>query len=87
MPQLSISPSGEITAIYSDELVELIEQGKATITRVSDVEPGSILNRHGWIAIMRESSNPIAYRPTLGPFKTRAEALAAEVAYLENKLF
>ena len=83
----AIEPDGTIVSIYSDALVDLIDQGTAQITRASHVEPAPSGN---WLADMSpiirqyglECDNPI-----LGPFKLREEALRAEILYLEQKLF
>jgi len=76
--KLTIHSGGAIRFIYADALVPLLALGTATVERASHVEPapmpdGSI----GWSATI------IADGEVLGPFPTRAEALAAEVAYLE----
>ena len=78
MSKLAISPYGEITAIWSDDLVSLVQQGNATIERVSDVEPTHYAQ---WVVKMRDGH--VIPRA----FAHRSEALAAEVAYLEKQLF
>jgi len=75
--KLLIKADGEITAIYSDALAEFFAEGKAETTRASHVEPSP---DGGWTAAMVDG-------PTLGPFRLRSEALAAEMAYLEQSLF
>ena len=71
---LVVEPTGRVRAIYSEEIA-LATLGRATITRASTVEP----DRDGrWHADLRPSRGPV-----LGPFETRSEALAAEVAWLE----
>ena len=70
--------NGKVTAIYSDDLADLA--GKAAhveIRRASAVEPTP---DGQWAATMNDKT-------VLGPFRLRSEALAAEVAYLESKLF
>ena len=52
MLKLLIEPTGEITAIYSDQLADLADQGHATIKRASNVEPDP---RGGWTATMLET--------------------------------
>lgn len=67
--------------IYSDEHAGLFAgQGQPQITRASHVEPDP--NGDGWIADMAPVGGPI-----LGPFPTRAMALAAETCWLEAKMF
>lgn len=80
--RLSIDQSGVIEAIYSDDLAGLCELGAATITRASNVEPYAREDwaAGGWAATM-------ANGVVLGPYRLRSEALAAEVAYLEARLF
>lgn len=81
---ITINPDGTIRFIHNDDLTDLIEQGEARITRASHVEPGS----GGWYADMSPSLAPGLTPPMsewmLGPFRTRGEALAAEVAWLET---
>jgi hypothetical protein len=77
---------GHATFVYDDALAELLTEGDATIERVSHVEPydgsggDAFAARHAglwWTADMSPVDGPV-----LGPFKTRAEALAAERAWL-----
>jgi hypothetical protein len=84
--KLSISRDGTITAIYSDSLAPLIEgAANVAITRASNVEPDQFGQ---WWATMHASANDrINPGRVFGPFKLRSEALAAEVAYLEARLF
>jgi hypothetical protein len=83
--KLAIETDGTITAIYDDELADLVALGNGSIRRVSDVEPDTL---GGWTAFIR-SNEPAGgpYSQALGSFRLRSEALAAEVAYLETKLF
>ncbi len=75
--QLLISPTGYVACIYSEDL-NLLSLGQLAIGRASHVEP----NSHGhWQADL----SPVA-GPLLGPFQLRSEALAAEVAWLEQNL-
>lgn len=78
----------EITALYSDDLREL---GNALhVERASDVEWDD--EAQGWYATihcdrgdwmpMRKAFAPVI----LGPFTTREEALAAEVAHIQSLL-
>ena len=72
--QLVVAPDGELRAIY-DEAIPLGSLGRPRIERASHVEP----DRDGrWHADL----GPV-FGPVLGPFATRSEALAAEVAWLE----
>ncbi len=79
--KLAIETDGTITAIYDDELLDLVALGHATITRVSSVEPIFPDERPVvWQATMTDGT-------VLPGYTQRADALAAEVAYLEIKLF
>jgi hypothetical protein len=71
-----IDADGSLMAIYDDELAGLLDEGTATITRASNVEPDAA---GYWVATMADGA-------VLPACKLRAEALAAEVAYLERKL-
>jgi hypothetical protein len=74
---LLISSGGEVRCIYG-EAIPLQELGALSIQRASHVEP----NASGqWIADLSPVSGPV-----LGPFTLRSEALAAEVAWLEQHL-
>jgi hypothetical protein len=77
---------GHLQFVYSDDLAVLCDTGATTVVRVSHVEPydGSggtaFAAKHAgswWTADMSPVDGPV-----LGPFKTRAEALAAERAWL-----
>jgi hypothetical protein len=69
---------GKLTMIYHDVHAGLLAQGKASITRASNVEPTT--DGKGWQATMSDG--------TVLPATTlRQDALAAEVEYLERKLF
>jgi len=68
-----ISKTGQLRFIYSDDLLGLVEQGSAVVRRASHVEPCV----GGWSADMSPVDGP-----TLGPFKTRSEALQHEVEWL-----
>ena len=72
--QLVVAPDGRVRAIYG-EAIPLAALGRPRITRASTGEP----DRDGrWHADLWP-----AFGPVLGPFATRSEALAAEVAWLE----
>lgn len=69
---------GVIKAIYSDELATVLKAsglGDFTVQRASHVEPCGTQ----WTADMKPVNGPV-----LGPFDTRAEALAAETAWIEK---
>lgn len=71
---LVITPLGEVRCIYS-EAIDLRQFGIPDIRRASHVEP----NADGrWLADLAPVGGPV-----LGPFDLRADALAAEVAWLE----
>ena len=72
---------GTAGALYADALAPLFTHlGHAATRRASDVEPDGA----GWTATIRAwvPGGSLAF----GPYATRAEALAAEVAYLERVL-
>lgn len=66
--------NGKAVFVYDDELVELLHEGTATVTRASHVEPAADLT---WTADMRPSGGPM-----LTGFGTRSEALEAERQWL-----
>ena len=72
---LIVTPNGQLRHIYDDNL-DLTELGRATISRASFVEPDVFGH---WLADLSPVHGPI-----LGPFVKRAEALAAEVDWLEQ---
>ena len=72
---------GTVQFVYSDELATVFNGEQQETKRASHVEPVAYGNGCGWVADMKPSEGPV-----LGPFKTRAEALAAERAWLrENR--
>jgi len=73
--RLSIE-DGSVRFIYSDELCDLLREGEAEIKRASHVEPCGAM----WTADMSPSCGPL-----LGPFRTRGEALQAEVEWLKTE--
>jgi hypothetical protein len=76
--KLLVRPDGTVRAIY-DESIDLAVLGTPTITRASHVEP----DRDGrW----RTDLTPVG-GPVLGPYGRRSEALEAEHAWLERRLF
>lgn len=70
-----IPPQGNARALYHDD-VTLSKLGRVKLLRASHVEPDEP-NR--WWADLSPVSGP-----RLGPFEKRGEALAAEVAWLEE---
>jgi hypothetical protein len=76
MMELVVSPTGEITTLYT-EVLDLAALGALNIARASQVEPDE--QGRWWAHIING--------PTLGPFVRRSEALAAEVEWLiRNRL-
>jgi hypothetical protein len=71
--QLIIAPGGQTRCIYGEE-IDLAQLGDLSIRRGSHVEPDS---QGRWLCDLSPVSGP-----ALGPFTTRSEALAAEVAWL-----
>ena len=74
-----IDARGHTVAIYGDRLRSVFNAiGTPVIMRASAVEP----NEHGeWVADLRPVGGPV-----LSPCRNRAEALAAEVAWLDAHL-
>ena len=73
--ELIILPDGQVKCIY-DEALPLSDLGKLSITRASHVEPTSVGQ---WMADL----SPVG-GPQLGPFEKRADALAAEIDWLQT---
>lgn len=87
-----------VRAIYDDALVDVLPKiGDVSVARASRVEPASTVSHgtEGWIADMSPSGGQVLTSDGKGgyyeslppfldgrPFKTRAEALAAERAWL-----
>ena len=73
--EVVVSPSGIARSLFDDRL-DLRPLGAIDIQRGSHVEP----NRDGhWTADLSPVGGPV-----LGPFNKRSEALAAEVAWLQQ---
>ena len=73
--QIVFTPDGDGRCVY-DESIDVSEIGNVTIARGSHVEP----NEEGhWTADLGPVNGPV-----LGPFATRSEALAAEIAWLHE---
>ena len=73
--ELVVSRTGEVRCIYSDS-IPLSQLGKLSISRASHVEPNLVGQ---WCA----DPSP-AGGPSLGPFSKRADAIVAEVRWLEE---
>ncbi len=74
--EIVVSPNGHSRMIFDDQL-DVRSIGSVSITRASHVEP----NHAGqWTADL----SPVDGPTTLGPFDKRSEALAAEVAWLQQ---
>ena len=73
--ELVINSSGDIRCVYGEE-VNLSELGRLSIQRGSHVEP---TEDGQWTADL----SPVQ-GPQLGPFDCRTQALAAEVAWLNQ---
>ena len=73
--QLVIDPAGQIRAIYGEDL-DLATLGRPSLFRASHVEPDG---DGRWHADLR-----LLIGPVLGPFALRSQALAAELAWLEE---
>lgn len=73
--ELLIDPVGIVSAIY-DESIDLRSIGDLSIRRASHVEPDATGR---WTADLSPVDGPL-----LGPFETRSDALAAEVAWLRQ---
>ena len=71
--KLLIAPTGSIRCVYGED-VNLHQLGRLSIQRGSHVEPTA---DGQWTADLSPVNGPL-----LGPFSKRAEALAAEVAWL-----
>lgn len=89
-----IGEDGGVQCIYSDDVAILFETGEAIVARASHVEPHA---RGGWFADMSPVGGPVLGKNgaigdvdvtwnDVEPFKTRAEALAAEVAWLRAEM-
>lgn len=78
---ITIQPNGTMTYIYSDDMLDLMEEGTSTTRRVSHVEPHTSRSSGiRWTADMSPVGGPM-----LGPYRSREDALEAEVRWLEGK--
>ena len=73
--QIVFTPQGDARAIYG-EAIDLAELGAVDVRRASHVEPDGA---GGWSADLSPVGGPV-----LTGFHHRSEALAAEVAWLEQ---
>jgi len=75
----------KLTFIYDDDLVELLDHGRSTVTRAGFVEPDH--GGAGWVVL--PSVSITKGRPgtlALGPFRTHAEAIKAERDFLRAEV-
>jgi len=72
--EIVVATTGELRCVYS-EAINLHELGQLSIRRASHVEPTP--DGRWWADLMPVNG------PILGPFVRRAEALAAELRWLE----
>ena len=72
---LSFDTKGQVRGIYTDDF-PWRELGKPMVQRASHVEPD---DSGFWYADLSLSNGPV-----LGPFARRADAIAAEIAWLEK---
>ena len=75
---ITVQRDGTMKFVYDDRLKGLMQQGHATITRASHVEPTP---DNEWGADMSPVGGPM-----LGPFNTRQEALDAEVEWINHNV-
>ncbi len=77
--KIQVSTNGTLKFIYDDKLKTLLKQGTSSVKRASHVEPSP--DGTSWTSDMRPIQGPI-----LGPFKTRAKALKAEIDWINKNL-
>lgn len=73
--EIIIEATGNVRMIY-DEAIDAAEIGRVRISRGSHVEP---TDDGRWSADLSPVNGP-----TLGPFQSRSEAIAAEVSWLRQ---
>ena len=71
-----IAGDGQVRFIYSDALMDLMDEGDPEVRRASHVEPAK---GGGWVADMSPVGGPM-----LGPFDTHAEAIRTERQWLRE---
>ena len=74
---ITITDTGGFKFIHADALRPLMDLGTTTTRRASHVEPAP--NGTDWMADLSPVDGPV-----LGPFTTRAAALAAERRWIES---
>lgn len=79
MAVLTVTPTGEIRFVWSDQLQPLLNLGRSQIKRASHVEP---TYTGEWTADLSPVNGPV-----LGPYRLRQDALDAEVAWLRRQGF
>ncbi len=98
---LFIDADGGIQHVYDDAVADLFVEDAVAVRRASHVEPASTVSPGtiGWIANMGPSGGNVLTSDRQGgykeseppfldgwPFQTRAEALAAERAWLDARM-
>jgi hypothetical protein len=73
--QIVVDPCGVVRCLYCEDL-DLAAFGPLRISRASHLDP---TGEGRWMADLAPAGGPL-----LGPFQRRSEALAAEVAWLEQ---
>ena len=73
--QIIINSDGQASCIYN-EAIDLSSLGQLAIRRASHVDPTTDGN---WTADMAPVGGPL-----IGPYRSRSEALAAEVRWLDT---
>lgn len=80
---INVDCAGCLRFVFDDRARELLSLGNATINRASHVEP--TVDRETGVCQWTADLAPIG-GPVLGPFDSRAEALAAEIDEVERRL-
>jgi hypothetical protein len=74
--EIVVAPAGGIARCVYAEAIDLARLGEVDVRRASHVEPDGSA---GW----RADLSPVG-GPSLGPFRQRSEALAAEATWLSS---